>query len=106
MSRKLISLISTHGKTKEQVVKEVWDAFVHYRATELGLTKCSQCGEYRGIATEDGENIKVSCACRWTDCTDCKSVKIRRPISNSFSKQDGKIWHTPYFHHICSKCMK
>ena len=106
MSRKLISLVSTHGKSTEQVVKEVWDAFVHYRATELGLTKCDVCGGYMGIATDDGKEIKIRCNCSDILCTSCGLTKIPRPLSNLFSKDDAKIWHVPYFQHICSNCRK
>jgi hypothetical protein len=31
MARKLIALISTHGKTIEQIKKEFWDAFQKYQ---------------------------------------------------------------------------
>jgi hypothetical protein len=57
MSKKLMFLISGYGKTSEQLGKECWEAFVHYRATDLGLTKCNKCGEYKG--TDDDEKIKV-----------------------------------------------
>lgn len=106
MSRKLISLVSTHGKTTEQIVKEVWDSFVNYQATELGLTKCDKCGEYKGLAIEKDGEVGVMCICNGIDCTKCGINRVHRPISNYFSNKDAKIWHVPYFLTMCDDCVK
>jgi len=42
MARKLIALISTHGKTTEQVAKEGWAAFQKYQKKEKTSKKESK----------------------------------------------------------------
>ena len=106
MSKKLMFLISTSGKSSEQIATDAWAAFIKYQATALGLSRCKVCGEYRGKAIDEGKVRKVSCICAGILCTQCQRVQIRRPISNHFNEKDGKIWHTPYFLHICSGCSK
>ncbi len=70
MSKKLITLVSTHGKTPEEVSKEVWVNFVKYRATQLGLAKCEACEEYKGaVIEEDG-------ICNGIKCSKCKKNTI------------------------------
>jgi hypothetical protein len=98
MSRKI------YFQESKQIKNESWDTFIHFQATKLGLTKCIKCNEYKGNTLIDEEEISVSCGCSWIDCKLCKTVKIRCPLTNSFHKDDCKIWHTPYFHTICSKC--
>src|SRR5665811_1528645 len=68
MPKKLIFMIPTAGRSVEQVSAEAWAAFIKYRATELGLSQCNTCGEYRGSAIDDGERIPVSCICRGLKC--------------------------------------
>ncbi len=104
MSKKLIGLISTDGKTSEQICKEAWQAFINFRAAKLGLKRCEKCSEYRGTAIDDGEEIGVKCICDGITCTKCSITKIRHPISNYFNETDGEIWHTPHFLHTCAKC--
>lgn len=104
MSKKLITLVSTHGKTPDNVTKEVWNNYAKFRAAELGLIKCDACGEYKGAAIDDEGITAVICICNGILCTICKKAIIRRPISNHFETTDAKIWHTPYFSHACRKC--
>ncbi len=104
MSKKLISLVPSSGKDPNELAKQTWDNYVHYQATKLGLKICRVCGEYKGTAKDKGETLTVLCICDGIKCTHCKKVTIRRPISNHFSAEDAKIWHTPYFAHICRAC--
>jgi ribosomal protein S14 len=104
MSKELIALISTADKTPEQVSKEAWEAFVHYRATKRGLKKCKVCGEYKGFITKKGEIIGATCICDGILCTTCKVTKMRRPVSNVYYEDTDEFWHTPWFLHTCSKC--
>ena len=106
MSKRLMFLVSTSGKSSEQVATDAWVAFIKYQAKALGLNRCKVCGEYRGKETDAGRVRDVRCICTGILCTVCKQVQIRRPISNHFDYKDGKIWHTPYFLHNCSSCLR
>ncbi len=97
-------MISAHGKTKEQFKKEVLSELVRFHASQLGLNKCENCGEYKGTAKEKGHNIEVICSCDGILCAKCNKSIIRRPMSNHFSGKDCKIWHTFYLLNSCKDC--
>ena len=66
-----------------------------------GLTRCPDCGELRGTflyRDRWGEAITpVRCICDGITCRGCGTNKIRRPISNYYDEETGRVWHTPYF---------
>ena len=123
MSRKLMCLITPQGKTPEELGQACYDAVKKYektgevtldlakpqaeweeeirtKAKKLGLIECEVCGEYKSKRTK----ANVLCSCSDIVCSKCKINKTSRPISNHFSKEDGKIWHTPYFLYLCKNC--
>jgi len=77
-----------------------------------GLTRCSQCGEWRGVCLDSildfGELIvEVSCVCQNDNrCAGCGHLLSERKLnSNYYDPKDGGIWHFPgfmCFHHACS----
>ena len=106
MSKQLICMISTEGKTPEQISNELAQSLTKFQATKLGLKRCKKCGEYCGAAIDNGSAVLVECLCAGIDCTNCRTTKIHRPISNYFNESNNKITHVPYFYHICSGCNK
>lgn len=106
MTKRLIFLIPSEGKTPEQLTKQTWDALVHYRATQRGLTKCEVCGEYKGQAIFGSKKIGIKCICEGILCTSCGATKIRRPISNIYDEATDTFWHAPFFLRTCPACRK
>ena len=78
-----------------------------------GLRRCETCGELRGTfsVSEAGvptscADVTVTCICDGIPCGRCGTNPIRRPITNHYDEQTGRVWHTPYFGHLihCDTC--
>jgi hypothetical protein len=91
-------------KKYDNIYKQELAKLVKAKSEKVGLTKCVTCGEYKGLAEDEDGEIEVMCICKGIYCTKCGINIIHRPISNFFSTDDAKIWHVPYFHHMCSEC--
>lgn len=98
--KKLITLVSTKGKTSEEIARELVNNLHHYNAVSKGLRLCKKCGEYRG--RYGGQ--KVECICGGVTCPRCKTNTIHRPASNYYDLATEKVWHVPYFKSICADC--
>ena len=126
MSKQLFGLFNPRGKTPEELHQAMvsayqkfqetgkvtvdiaepqseWEKNIERRAKRLGLKRCDQCGEYKSSETA---KRRVVCNCSNIPCPRCAVNKIRRPISNYFSQDDGKIWHVPYFSNSCRDCRR
>ena len=66
-------------------------------AEDIGLSRCPDCGEFRGTCATDEGETRLLCICEGITCRACKTDPIRRPNSDHFNESDGRIWHTPYF---------
>ncbi len=75
-----------------------------------GLTRCPACGELTGTflyKDQWGEEFTpVRCICEGILCRGCGKNKIRRPTSNHYDEETGRVWHTPYFAVVspCDAC--
>lgn len=123
--KKLMFLISTEGKSRDQIAEEAWDAYQKFSQPENkipeGFIKCEVCGEYNGATkmknlnwgdsptkSSSEEYISVSCLCYGIPCHKCKKNKINLPISNSYYPEDNTVWHHPSFTGMraCSECLE
>jgi len=98
--KKLITLVSTKGKTPEEVARELVKNLYHYSATTKGLRQCKKCGEYKGNYGRQ----KVECICSSVTCPRCSMTPMHRPVSYYYDLARQKVWHVPYFRNICSEC--
>lgn len=75
-------------------------------ALELGLTRCGECGEFRGTCSDEGEELRLLCICEGIPCRLCKRNLVRRPTSEHFGEAYGSIQHTPWFSGLipCAEC--
>mgnify|MGYP001580801400 CR=1 FL=1 len=94
----------------------------HRALIPAGLSKCGECGEYKGKVIEKDLNwedsfhkeraekseeyLGVSCLCDGILCRACNKNKIHRPISNTYDVATNQIWHYPYFQGMksCGEC--
>jgi hypothetical protein len=98
--KKLITLVSTSGKTSEEIMRELLNDLPHHQARKKGLRQCKVCGEYRGWAGR----LKVECLCSGVTCPKCKTNAVHRPTTNYYDIETQKVWHVPYFKSICTEC--
>lgn len=98
--KKLITLVSTKGKTPDEIARELVKNLYHYSATTKGLRQCKKCGEYRGSYGRQ----KVECLCSGVTCPKCNITAMHRPASNYYDLASQKVRHVPYFKNICTKC--
>lgn len=78
-----------------------------------GLRRCVQCGELKGEALVDDPwegltHVPVLCLCDGIVCRHCREGAIRRPISNYYDEQTGRVWHVPWFGYLvrCRRCRR
>lgn len=80
------------------------------RIAPYGLVRCATCREARGWVIEgdfgDVSVLSATCICDGILCRYCGKGLVRRPISNHFDEQSGRVWHTPYFGGLarCGDC--
>jgi hypothetical protein len=55
------------------------------------LRRCCGCGEFRNAARN------VLCICSGYVCSSYRVGRMRRPISDHYDEDSGKLWHTPSF---------
>lgn len=75
-------------------------------ATDIGLEHCADCGEFRGTCIAEGEQVELLCLCQGIPCPRCHEGLIRRPISDHFDEETGRIWHTSWVSGMipCRRC--
>ena len=76
-----------------------------------GLTKCGECGEWRGECLDPGDTFSgrvVTASCRCDNrnlCARCRRpLDLRKLNSNFFKVSDGHIWHSPGFAALAHSC--
>jgi len=73
------------------------------------LQRCLQCGQLRGEAFVDGgRRVPVACLCEGIVCRVCRERAIRRPLSNYWDEETGRVWHVPWFAYLrpCAPCRR
>lgn len=68
-----------------------------------GLTRCRVCNEARGIRAS--EHVVVNCICDGVPCIRCGRNLIRRPLTNYYDDDDGRVWHVLHFLTACRQCL-
>lgn len=76
-----------------------------------GLTRCPECGEWRGECLDPNPNLEgtvvpVSCICENDNrCARClESLYYRKLNANYFDEADGQVWHVPGFSGLQHRC--
>ncbi len=76
-----------------------------------GLSRCPQCGEYRGECLDPSPQftwliVRVCCRCENDNlCARCgERLHSRRLNADYFDERDGHIWHVPGFCAMSHRC--
>lgn len=64
------------------------------------LRACLVCGEWHNRAR------RILCLCDRLVCAVCGEGRIRRPISDHYDEEAGRVWHTPWLAGLrpCPNC--
>jgi hypothetical protein len=78
-----------------------------------GLVRCTECGDYRGICLDPGEQfsghlMKVHCRCEnHNRCARCGArLRERRLNANYCDRRERSVWHMPAFVGLRHKCAR
>jgi hypothetical protein len=79
--------------------RDLWRPYLAHLPIEMGLTRCEECGEYRGRAAK--------CLCQGVLCIGCKKRMAHRPISEFWDEAGGTFIHVAHFvPPLCAVCRK
>lgn len=101
----------TKGGQRATLEEAVTLAGTQCNRVPRGLTRCEDCGEWRGRCLDPspqfaGQVMDVHCRCANDNrCAACGELLHARKLNaNMYNERDGHIWHTPGFSglgHVC-----
>ena len=70
-----------------------------------GLTRCPNCGHFKGECLQDGKPWIITCCCSLNICDRCKTPVYKYKIGTNFYDEfDGRCWRVPIHHAWAHRC--